>query len=145
MFASVGESVGPVVFSTLCAAPAWLATDAARAFVRAFRKGREQAQHAAPAEIAALVAGYFPQVSRAALERTIADYQRLGCWSGDFDITPELHSRTLDVFLASGDIRGAIPLEGLVARVAGAWPCRSPTPLPTRRRTCMTGMATGRA
>ncbi len=118
VFASVGEAVGPVVFSTLCASPEWLATDAARAFVRAFGKGRAQAQEAPPAEIAALVAGYFPQVGRAALERTIADYQRLGCWSGDTAITPELHARTLDVFLASGDIRGVIPLEALVARGA---------------------------
>jgi ABC-type nitrate/sulfonate/bicarbonate transport system substrate-binding protein len=115
VFASVGEAVGPVVFSTLCASPEWLATDAARAFARAFERGRAQAQQAPPAEIAALVAGYFPQVGRAALERTIADYQRLGCWNGDMAITPELHARTLDVFLASGDIRGAIPLEALVA------------------------------
>jgi NitT/TauT family transport system substrate-binding protein len=120
VFASVGEAVGPVVFSTLCASPEWLTTDAARAFARAFEKGREQAQQAPPAEIAARVAGYFPQRGRAALERTIADYQRLGCWSGDMAITPELHARTLDVFLASGDIRGAIPLAGLVAKVGGA-------------------------
>lgn len=120
VFASVGEAVGPVVFSTLCAAPEWLATEAARAFLRAFGKGRAQAQQAPPAEIAARVADYFPQVGRAALERTIADYQRLGCWSGDMAITPELYARTLEVFLASGDIHWAIPLEAVAGRVTPA-------------------------
>ncbi len=38
--ASVGEAIGPVAFSSLCATRRWLATDMARAFVRAFRRSR---------------------------------------------------------------------------------------------------------
>src|SRR5688500_14334742 len=38
--ASVGEAIGPVAFSSLAATRAWLATDMARRFMRAYRKAR---------------------------------------------------------------------------------------------------------
>jgi NitT/TauT family transport system substrate-binding protein len=102
--ASIGEIVGPVAFSTLCAAPEWLGSDQARAFVRAFRAAREQAQHAPAEEVSALVADFLPGVDRAALTRTISAYQSMDTWAGGIDIMPELYDLTVDVFLFSGDI-----------------------------------------
>lgn len=102
--ASIGDVVGPVAFSTLCAAPQWLATDTARAFSRAFRAAREHAQHASAAEIAGLVAGFLPGIALPALTKTISAYQQMGTWAGDAGIAPALYARTVDLFLSSGDI-----------------------------------------
>jgi len=100
----VGEVVGPVAFSSLCASTEWLATEQARAFARAFARAREQARNAPAAEIASLEAQFLPGVDRNALTRTIEAYQQLGTWDGELDITPDLYDRTVDVFLFSGDI-----------------------------------------
>jgi NitT/TauT family transport system substrate-binding protein len=104
VFASVGEAVGPVAFSSLCASPAWLATDQARAFSRAFRNALVQARTAPAEELAALVAGFFPAIDRAPLVTAIAAYQAMGTWDHDATITPDLYERAVDLFLGSGDI-----------------------------------------
>ena len=41
VLAAVGETVGPVAFSSLCATRSWLATDMAKAFMRAYAKSQE--------------------------------------------------------------------------------------------------------
>lgn len=115
--ASVGEVVGPVAFSTLCASTQWLGTEQASAFVRAFRRAREQARSAPPAEIAALEAAFLPDIDSAALARTIDTYQRMGTWDGEIDITPELYERTVEVFLFSGDITARPAYAEVVAPV----------------------------
>ena len=111
---SIGEAVGPIAFSSLCAAPSWLATEQARAFTRAFRQGLEQAQAAPAGEIADLVARDLPGVERGALVRTIEAYQRMGTWQHDLRITPELYERTVDLFVWSGDITARPPLSDVV-------------------------------
>jgi NitT/TauT family transport system substrate-binding protein len=102
--ASVGAAVGPVAFSSLCATRAWLATDMARAFTRAYRRARDYTRTAPSSELAARLAdaGFFPGIERGVLERTIVAYQRLGCWSGDVSIAPETYERLLDVFEFNG-------------------------------------------
>lgn len=117
--ASIGDVVGPVVFSTLCASPAWLSTDRARAFVRAYRRGLEHAREAPPAEIAELVAAYLPGIDRAALVRTIETYQRMGAWEHDLSIPHDLYERTVDLFTWSGHISSRPPYADVVA----ALPC----------------------
>lgn len=117
--ASIGEVLGPVAFSSLCASTQWLATEQARAFVRAFRRAREQACHAPAAEIAALEADFLPGVDRAALTRAIETYQRMGTWDGEIDITPELYEPTVDIFLFSGDISTRPVYADVVAAVPG--------------------------
>lgn len=113
--ASVGEVVGPVAFSSLCAAPTWLNTPAAVAFTRAFRRARAEA-YAQPAEhTAEAVAGFLPGIDRPALVRAIATYQALGCWAGGIEITPGLYEATLDVFEFSGDIAARPPFAGIIA------------------------------
>ena len=114
--AAVGDAIGPVAFSSLCATPEWLATPMARAFMRAYRRARE-AVIATPAdEIAAreAEAGLFPGIDRAVLTRTIAAYQSLGCWTRDPAISRASYETVLDVFLFAGLIRQRHPFEALV-------------------------------
>jgi NitT/TauT family transport system substrate-binding protein len=114
--ASVGEVVGPVAFSSLCAAPAWIGTPAAAAFTRAFRRARREAHVQPAARTAEAVAGFLPGIDRPALVRAIATYQALGCWAGGIDITPALYEATLDVFEFSGDIAARPPFAEIIGQ-----------------------------
>jgi len=114
--AAVGDAVGPVAFSSLCANRAWLATDMAHAFMRAYRHAREHAIVAPADGIAALLreAGFFPAIDPVVLAGTVGAYQRLGCWTPDPAISPESYERLLDVFLFSGLITRRHPYAAAV-------------------------------
>jgi NitT/TauT family transport system substrate-binding protein len=100
--ASVGEAIGPVAFSSLAATRAWLRTDMAKAFVRAYAKARSWVASAPPAAVAKAEAPSFEGVDEAVLARTIASYQRLGCWQGPLEIPRDAYEVALDVFQHSG-------------------------------------------
>jgi len=112
--AAVGEVIGPVAFSSLCASPDWLATGTAQAFVRAYRKARTQVLATPASELASAEAGYFPAIDRTVLTRTIATYQQLGCWSASIDISRAAYETTLDVFAFSGLIDRRHPYDRVV-------------------------------
>ena len=116
VLASVGEAIGPCGFSSLCATPAWLESDMARAFMRAYRAARTWVREAPAEEVARLEAPLFPDVSAEALTHTIAFYQQLGCWSPHVEITEAAYEVTLDVFLHAGRITGRHPYGAIVAQ-----------------------------
>jgi len=70
--ASVGEAVGPVAFSSLCATRQWLQTDMANAFMQAYQEARAYTIGAPAAEIARQEAEFFPDIDRDVLTSTIA-------------------------------------------------------------------------
>lgn len=114
--AAVGDAVGPVAFSSLCASREWLAGEAARAFMRAYREARRQTVETPAGEIAAVLrsAGFFPQIAAPVLARTVEAYQRLGCWEGDPAISRASYAALLEVFLHSGGITRRHPYEAAV-------------------------------
>jgi NitT/TauT family transport system substrate-binding protein len=114
--AAVGDTIGPVAFSSLCAAPDWLASPMAHAFMRAYRRARDAVIAAPAEEIAAreAEADLFPGIDRAVLTRTIATYQSLGCWNPDPAISQAAYETLLDVFLFAGLIRQRHPFDALV-------------------------------
>jgi NitT/TauT family transport system substrate-binding protein len=114
VLASVGEAIGPVAFSTLCATRAWLATDAARAFVRAFAKSRSWVATGPAEAIAKAEARFFADIDQAVLAPTVAAYQRLGTWQGGLEIPRDAYETALDVFLHSGLITRRHPYEAVV-------------------------------
>ena len=103
--ASVGEAVGPVAFSSLCASREWLNTDMATAFMGAYRPALQYVIEAPAREIAHKEASFFPGIDQDVLSQTIATYQALGCWSPDPIISRTSYENLLDVFLYSGLIR----------------------------------------
>ncbi len=113
--AAVGEAIGPVAFSSLAATRRWLATDAARAFMRAYRRAREYANTAPPSEIAGREAGFFPAADLDVLATTIAAYQALGCWAPDPRIQRAHYETALDVFVHAGAITKRHPYAAVVA------------------------------
>ena len=113
--ASVGEAIGPCAFSSLAATCEWLRTDAARRFMRAYRKARAWVVATPAATIAEAEASFFPDVDRAVLTATLAYYQRLGCWTPHVEITRPAFEVALDVFQHSRLITKRHRYEDVVA------------------------------
>jgi NitT/TauT family transport system substrate-binding protein len=113
--ASVGESMPPVAFSSLCCSRAFLNTDDCGAFVAAFQQAREWVQTAAPEEVAEKEASFFPGFPVEVIASSIRRYQAVGCWSGGIEITPPLYEQSLNVFEAAGELRSRHPWEEVCA------------------------------
>jgi len=113
--ASVGQAIGPVAFSSLAARRAWLATDMARRFMRAYVKARQWLLATPAARVAEAEASFFPDIDRAVLAATIAYYQKLGCWTPHVEITRPAFEATLDVFQHAGLITKRHRYEDVVA------------------------------
>ena len=113
--ASVGQAIGPCAFSSLASTRAWLATDVARRFMRAYRKGRQWLLATPAARLAEVEASFFPEIDRAVLQSTIAYYQKLGCWSPHVEITRPAFEATLDVFQHAGLITKRHRYEDVIA------------------------------
>jgi NitT/TauT family transport system substrate-binding protein len=119
VLASVGEQVGTCAFSSIIATPEWLATEDARAFMRAYRAARAFVIESPAAEVAAAVSSCFDGVAPEALTRTIAAYQALGCWPPHIEITDAAWAGALDVFEHSALISERFGPEGIVAAAPG--------------------------
>jgi len=104
--AAVGDAVGPVAFSSLCASRQWLRSDMAQVFMSAYQKSLDYVISAPAEEIAALEyeANFFPGVDRSVLTQTVKTYQQLGCWETDPVISKQSYDNLLDVFLMAGAI-----------------------------------------
>jgi NitT/TauT family transport system substrate-binding protein len=111
--ASVGEAIGPVAFSSLCAKRDWLETETARAFTRAYAKARAWVRETSAERVAEAEARWFDGIDHAALARTIAAYQRLGCWEGSIAIGRDAYEVSLDVFDHSGLITARHPYDAV--------------------------------
>jgi NitT/TauT family transport system substrate-binding protein len=114
VLAPVGATFGPVAFSSLAATRAWLATDMAKAFMRAYAKSRKWVASESPEAVATAEAPFFQGVDEAVLARTIAAYQRLGCWQGPLEIPRDAYEVALDVFQHSGRIARRHPYDAVV-------------------------------
>ena len=112
--ASVGEPVGICAFSSLSATLEWLAGDQAPGFMRAYRAARRFVIESSPEEVAGAIASCFEGVAPAALSRTIAAYQALGCWTPHIEITDAAWQGALDVFEHAGMISERHGPEGIV-------------------------------
>jgi len=113
--AQVGKQIGPCGFSSLAATRDWLATDMAKAFMRAYKKTRAYMNETPAAEIAKAEKPYFPEIDERVLADCIATYQRLGCWTPHVEITPAAYERTLDVFEFNGLLKQRYRYEQVCA------------------------------
>ena len=112
---SVGQAIGPLAFSSLAATRAWLQTDMARGFMRAYRKARAWLLATPAADVAKAEASFFPEIDPAVLTSTIGYYQKLGCWSPHVEITRPAFEVALDVFEYSKLITKRHRYEDVVA------------------------------
>ena len=113
--AQVGKQIGPCGFSSLAATRAWLETDMARAFMRAYKRTRIYMNEAPATEIAKAEKPYFPDTDANVLADCIATYQRLGCWTPHVEITPAAYEKTLDIFEYAGLLKRRYRYEEVCA------------------------------
>lgn len=109
--AQCGPVIGPVAFSSLAAKREWLKTDKARAFIRAYRKVCAYMIETPAAEIAKVEKPYFPEVDTDVLERCIASYQKLGCWTPHVEITIPVFEAAMDVFEHCGLLKQRVSYD----------------------------------
>ncbi|MEM7744649.1 MAG: ABC transporter substrate-binding protein [Pseudomonadota bacterium] len=109
--AQVGPQIGPNGFSSLSATPAWLESDVAKAFTRAYARTRTYMNEASAAEIAAAEKLFFPKIDEDVLANCIATYQKLGCWTPHLEIIRPAYEVTLDVFEHFGTLKERYPYE----------------------------------
>ena len=100
--AQVGKQIGPCGFSSLAATRDWLASDMAKAFMRAYAKTRAYMNETPAGEIAKAEKPYFPDIDEKVLADCIATYQQLGCWTPHVDITRPAFEAILDIFEYNG-------------------------------------------
>jgi NitT/TauT family transport system substrate-binding protein len=112
---SLADAIGPCAFSSLAATREWLATDMAKAFMRAYRKARAWLIASPAAEVAKAEAAYFPDIDPAVLAATIAVYQKLGNWSPHVEITRPAWEATVDIFQHAGLITRRHPYDAVIA------------------------------
>jgi len=113
--AALGDAIGPCAFSSLAATREWLASDMAKAFMRAYRKARAWLIATPAAEVAQREAPFFPDIDPKVLEATIAAYQKLGNWSPHVEITRPAYEATLDIFQHAGKIKTRPRYEDAIA------------------------------
>ena len=113
--ASVGQAIGPCAFSSLAATRAWLGTDMAKRFMRAYQKARAWLLATPAADVARAEASFFPEIHPAVLTSTIGYYQKLGCWTPHVEITRQAFEVALDVFQHSGLITKRHRYEDVIA------------------------------
>jgi len=118
--ASLAGAIGPCAFSSLAATREWLASDMARAFMRAYRNARAWLLATPAAEVAKAEAPFFPDIDRGVLATTIATYQTLGNWTPHVEITRPAWEATVDIFLHAGLIKRRHRYEDVIAPPPGA-------------------------
>lgn len=118
--ASVGEAVGPVAFSSLCAHREWCGSDMASAFMRAYQKSLDYVIATPACEIAQqeIEVGFFPGIYPDVLANTIAAYHALGCWENDAEISVASFKNLLDVFEYNKLISQRYAYTDIVAHVS---------------------------
>lgn len=105
VLAQSGPLIGPCGFSSLAATREWLATDMAKAFMRAYRKTRVYMNETPAAEIAKAEKPYFPDTDEDVLAKCIESYQKLGTWTPHAEITKPAYEVILDVFEHFGTLK----------------------------------------
>jgi NitT/TauT family transport system substrate-binding protein len=102
--ASVGASMPPVAFSSLCCARSYQETDGYRTFLKTYERAREWVRTASAEEVAAHEAAFFPGIASEVLAATVRRYQTIGCWEGGIEIQRDLYEQALTVFQSVGAI-----------------------------------------
>ena len=115
---SVGASMPPNAFSTLCASREFIGGETCRTFAQAFAEAKEWIRRTSAEEIAAEEASYFPGIGEGALAAAIAQYKSIGVWNGGIEIPRDLYEQSLNVFESTGAIRQRHPYDAVCSPVA---------------------------
>jgi NitT/TauT family transport system substrate-binding protein len=114
MVAAVGEAIGPLAFSSMCATREWLTTDMAKTFTHAYQQAMADLIEMPAKNIADIIHDFLPDIDLDVLIRTLDDYKKLDTWNYDIDIKSDSYETLLKVFLHSGTITKAHPMDSCI-------------------------------
>jgi NitT/TauT family transport system substrate-binding protein len=103
--AAIGNAVPPVAFSSLMATRRFLQTPEAEAFKRGYLRALRFVIQTSAREIAEIEAPFFSGASIEAITAAISQYQLLGTWRSDPNITREQYEVAMDIFLFAGTFK----------------------------------------
>ena len=98
--ASIGESIGEVAFSSLCADRQWLKTPNAKKFIMAYQQAMDFTINTDAEKLADLLkqGGFFKEIDQGVLKHTIQSYKDLGTWKSDISISHHSFDKLCQVF-----------------------------------------------
>ncbi|MBA47044.1 MAG: hypothetical protein CL893_03045 [Dehalococcoidia bacterium] len=96
--ASIGEIIGPVAFSTLCADEKLINSDLGKKISNAFKKSKKWVQNSEPMVVAKSVHSFFKDFDINSISNAISDYQNLGTWNSGIKIGDIEYKKALEVF-----------------------------------------------
>ena len=96
--ASIGEIIGPVAFSSLCAEEKWIKSETGKKFSRAFEIAKKWVSSASPKEISQINKDFFPDFTLKAISAAIEDYQKLKTWDSSIEISNQEYEKSLEIF-----------------------------------------------
>ncbi len=114
--AAVGEPLGNIAYSSLCATTDWLASPMASAFITAYKAALHYVEETSAVILAQQLAGQFGNITLETLAKTIEAYKASGSWSLNACIPEDAFECANRVFLFSGDITSAIEYEQIITR-----------------------------
>ncbi len=114
MVASVGEAIGPIAFSSLCATRDWLKTEMAEVFLAAYQQAMLDIIEMPAEKIAEIIHNFLPDIDRDVLVITLDAYKKLGTWRADTEISTKSYEQLLNVFLHSGYITKSHPMDSCI-------------------------------
>lgn len=100
--ASVGDVVGPIAFSSLCAHEDWLSTDMAYQFLEAYQNACTALMQSSAKEVAKMIRPFLADIELKVLRNTVQTYLDLGTWSDNISISEQSYNNLMDVFEYNG-------------------------------------------
>ncbi len=114
MVASIGDAIGPIAFSSLCATREWLKTDMAEAFLVAYQQAMTDIIDMPSMQIANTIHDFLPNIDNDVLVSTLDGYKKLDTWKNNISINTNSYDNLLKVFLHSGYITKAHNIESCI-------------------------------
>ena len=118
--ATVGPAVGKCGFSSLAATREWLQTEEAVAFTAAYKEAKAYLINTPAKELAKATGSFFPTIQTDVLVQCLHDYQKLGCWSEEIEITHDNYQSMLDIYEFNGGINERYAYELVCAKPPGS-------------------------
>jgi NitT/TauT family transport system substrate-binding protein len=113
---AVGPVVGPVCYSSLAVAPAYLeaSADVLHQFLRGLHRAQRWLAAGETAEVAGTIGPFFPDVSEAVLSRSVELYREQGTWAADPRIDEAGYVAMRDLLMQGGLVTGHYAYDRVV-------------------------------
>ena len=111
---SIGDLIGPVAFSSLCANEKLIKSDIGLKISKAFEESKKWVQNSDSKIVAESVKSYFPNFDTTSISNAVKDYQDLGTWNKGINISDEEYNKAQEVFKFSNLISKDYKIEDAV-------------------------------